>query len=77
MQTTSKTLFERPIVYFFMVFKNPLQVKHAIERLQAPNVYFYLHIDSKSKEDFSFAKSLDNVYLADRRYDIPWGGVKW
>ncbi len=62
------------IVYLFLVYKNPQLLKHTIERLSAPNVEFYVHIDAGSKADFSCLKSIDNLYLSEKQRYTTWGG---
>lgn len=62
------------IVYLFLVYKNPQLLCHTMQRLSAPNVEFFVHIDASSKADFSDLKNISNIYIADKRYDTNWGG---
>lgn len=34
------------IVYLFLVYKNPQLLRHTMQRLSAPNVEFFVHIDA-------------------------------
>ena len=40
------------IVYLFLTYKNPELLLHTIQRLKAPHVEFYVHVDASSGEDF-------------------------
>lgn len=39
------------IVYLFLTYKNPELLLHTIQRLKAPHVEFYVHVDASSGED--------------------------
>lgn len=41
------------IVYLFLTYKKPELLLHTIQRLKAPHVEFYVHVDASSGEDFS------------------------
>lgn len=62
------------IVYLFCVYKNPDVLYHTIQRLDAPNVKFYVHVDKASNTDFSVLRNIPNVYIAENRQVTLWGG---
>ena len=51
------------IVYLFLTYKNPELLLHTIQRLKAPHVEFYVHVDASSGEDFSCLQGIDGVYV--------------
>lgn len=63
------------ITYLLFVHDNPSHVYRLIKRLETPNTDFFLHIDSKTKDDFSSIVSLSNVHVASKRFSIDWGGI--
>lgn len=63
------------ITYLIFTHTNPTFLKHLIERLQAPDTDFFIHIDKKSKESFSQLHSTPNIHFAKKRFDIKWGGI--
>ena len=62
------------ITYLFMVYKNSNFVRHIFERLKGDNVRFFVHVDIKSKEDFSCLKAIPNVRFSSVRFSSAWGG---
>ena len=50
------------IVYLFLTYKNPELLLHTIQRLKAPHVEFYVHVDASSGEDFSCLQGIEGVY---------------
>lgn len=62
------------VVFLFMVYKNADFVYHTCQRLSAPNVYFHIHVDSKSEEDFDRLKELKNVSFSSKRFSAEWAG---
>lgn len=51
------------IVYLFLTYKNPELLLHTIQRLKAPHVEFYVHVDASSGEDFSCLQGIEGVYV--------------
>lgn len=47
------------IVYLFLTYKNLELLLHTIQRLKAPHVEFYVHVDASSGEDFSCLQGID------------------
>lgn len=62
------------IVYLFLTYKNPELLLHTIQRLKAPHVEFYVHVDASSGEDFSCLQGIDGVYVFVNQYNTKWGG---
>jgi hypothetical protein len=67
------------INYIVLAHKNPLQIKRLIKRLNAPNTYFYIHID-KSVDILPFqdvVSDFPNVFFAphENREFGTWGDV--
>lgn len=62
------------IVYLFLTYKNPELLLHTIQRLKAPHVEFYVHVDASSGEDFSCLQGIAGVYVPVNQYNTKWGG---
>ena len=65
------------IVYLFLTYKNPELLLHTIQRLKAPHVEFYVHVDASSGEDFSCLQGIDGVYVFVNQYNIKWGDIEY
>ena len=61
------------IVYLFLTYKNPELLLHTIQRLKAPHVEFYVHVDASSGEDFSCLQGIDGVYVLVNQHNTKWG----
>lgn len=63
------------ISYVIITHSNPIQLRRLIDRLQAPGVVFFVHVDKKAKiEPFlSETASCDNVVFVENRLDVRWG----
>lgn len=46
-----------------------------IVSLSVPNVYFFIHIDKKCYEDFSFLKKYKNIIYYSKSYNVNWGDI--
>ena len=57
------------IVYLFLTYKNPELLLHTIQRLKAPHVEFYVHVDASSGEDFSCLQGIEGVYVPVNQYN--------
>ena len=64
------------IVYLFLTYKNPELLLHTIQRLKAPHVEFYVHVDASSGEDFSCLQGIEGVYVPVNQYNTKWGGYE-
>lgn len=64
------------IVYLFLVYKKPELLLHTIQRLKAPHVEFYVHVDASSREDFSCLQGIESLYMSVNQYNTKWGGMK-
>lgn len=66
------------INYIILAHRNPNQVKRLIQKLKAPEVFFYVHVDKNVLLD-SFSKELIDLpnvsYVKDRR-EVIWGDVE-
>lgn len=67
------------INYIVLAHKNPLQIKRLIKRLNAPNAYFYIHID-KSADIVPFQdviSDFSNVFFTpnENREFGTWGDI--
>ena len=65
------------IVYLFLTYKNPELLLHTIQRLKAPHVEFYVHVDASSGEDFSCLQGIDGVYVFVNQYNTKWGDIEY
>ena len=65
------------IVYLFLTYKNPELLLHTIQRLKAPHVEFYVHVDASSGEDFSCLQGIDGVYVFVNQYNTQWGDIEY
>ncbi|HBJ76820.1 MAG TPA: hypothetical protein DDY68_03080 [Porphyromonadaceae bacterium] len=63
------------VCYLIMCHNNPKQVKRIIEALQAEDAHFVVHIDKKSKYDFSGIVNLQNTYVLPNRISVVWGAI--
>ena len=65
------------IVYLFLTYKNPELLLHTIQRLKAPHVEFYVHVDASSGEDFSCLQGIDGVYVFVIQHNTKWGYIEY
>lgn len=61
------------IAYLFLVYKNADFVYHTCKMLEGKDTYFYIHVDSGSKESFKELENNPHVKLAKERYKCEWG----
>jgi hypothetical protein len=67
----------KPIAYLVLAHTDPRQCDRLINRLLSDHdAHVFLHIDKKSKCDFSFVGTLDRarVHLVWERYEVSWSG---
>lgn len=57
-----------------LAHNNPAHVARLIKSLVSPNHYFFIHVDKKSKEDFSSLQEIPNCTLLKKRVSCNWGG---
>lgn len=62
------------ITYLFLVYKNADFVYHTCKMLEGNDIYFHVHIDKKSKENFKNLSSVKNLTFSKNRYDAKWAG---
>lgn len=62
------------VIYLIFVHDKPAHLKRLLERLNAPWVDFFIHVDKKSSEDFIFLNQYSNVHVVSH-YSIEWGGI--
>jgi len=61
--------------YLLLVHNNPGQLRRLIQRLMAPNVDFYVHVDRKADlSPFLKELSLPQVSFIGKREKVNWGG---
>lgn len=65
------------IVYLFLTYKKPELLLHTIQRLKAPHVEFYVHVDASSGEDFSCLQGIDGVYVFVNQHNTKWGDIEY
>lgn len=63
------------ITYLIFAHNNAEFLLNLIEQLSYPHCNFYIHIDRKSKENFSIIQNLPKVHFATKRTEIDWGGI--
>jgi hypothetical protein len=61
------------IIYIILVHKYPEQFKRLTNRLKAPNVYFYVHLDSKANIDQFNNEPIPNLFFIKDRVNCIWG----
>jgi len=61
------------IAYLILAHKNPFQLLLLINSLRDGKSHFFIHIDKKSSDDFTFINGND-ITFCENRYDIKWGG---
>lgn len=60
--------------YIIIVHKSPTQLKRLIDKLDAPNQFFYIHVDLKADLDsFKNVISKNNVFFIQDRVNCIWG----
>ena len=64
----------RKHAFLILAHSNPQFVARLVNSLVAPNHYFFIHIDKKSKEDFSCLKQIPNCTFLKKRVSCNWGG---
>lgn len=60
--------------FLILVHNNPTYVARLVKSLVSPNHYFFIHVDKKSKEDFSNLETFPNCALVKKRVSCNWGG---
>ena len=61
--------------YFILAHDRVDLVNKLIDSLNAPNVYFFIHIDKKSKDKFSNLRKGENITCLSKSYNINWGDI--
>jgi len=62
------------INYLILAHHFPAQLKKLVERLNADDVYFYIHVDSKSDlKEFNTIINCSNVVFLEKRENAIWG----
>jgi hypothetical protein len=67
----------KPVAYLVLAHADPEQCTRLISSLLAdPNCHIFVHLDLKTKSEFSNAAKLDlaRVHFVKERYEISWGG---
>jgi hypothetical protein len=67
----------KPVAYLVLAHADPEQCTRLISRLLAdPSCYVFVHLDLKTRSDFSGAASLDpvRVHFIKERYEVSWAG---
>lgn len=64
----------RTHAFLILAHNNPAHIARLITSLIAPTHFFFVHIDKKSKDDFSCLESLPNCKLLKKRVSCNWGG---
>lgn len=62
------------IIYLFVIYQNADFVYHTCQRLVADNVFFYVHVDIKSKENFEKLRKIPHLSFSAKRYSAEWAG---
>lgn len=63
------------IVYLIIAHKNIEQVYRQIDVLSAPDSFFYIHIDRKTKLKIEpYYTKKENVTFINKKYKVYWGG---
>ena len=61
-------------IFLFLVYKNPEMVRHTCTLLSGDEVYFYIHVDLKSKDNWEDLRNIKNLSFLKKRYNSTWGG---
>jgi hypothetical protein len=67
----------KPVAYLVLAHTDPQQCIRLITRLLCdPETHIFLHVDKKSRSDFSAAGKLDStrVHLVRERHEVSWSG---
>jgi hypothetical protein len=67
----------KPVAYLVLAHADPEQCTRLISRLLAdPSCHVFVHLDLKTKSDFSNAAKLDlvRVHFVKERYEVSWAG---
>lgn len=64
------------IIFLFLVYKNLEFVRHTCSKLSGNDVFFYIHADLKSKENWETLCEINNLSLLKDRFDSKWGGAE-
>lgn len=74
-KTVFYTIHKMQISYAIVAHNNPEQLGRLIDKLQSPDVSFFVHIDSKADIDsFKHQTSTHkNIFFIEKRWDVKWG----
>ncbi len=62
------------LAYLILVHNQPEQLKRLVERLSAPGVHFYVHVDRKADiKNFVKVLELKQVFYVRKRERVHWG----
>ena len=64
----------RTHAFLILAHCNPEFLARLINSLVSPNHYFFVHIDKKSKDDFTCLTKIPNCVLIKKRVSCNWGG---
>lgn len=62
------------VCYLILCHNNPAHVKKMVDFLSADDAFFAIHVDKKSKEDFSCIGESEHVRFVENRVPTTWGG---
>lgn len=61
--------------FIILSHKNPQQLRRLLDRLQHPEIDFYIHLDAKSDiNEWQIAMNLPQVFFIEKRVDVTWAG---
>ncbi len=61
------------VAYLILAHNNPRHFRRLLSSLASPTSAFFVHIDKKSKVDFTHDLSADTVYFSGNRIEVHWG----
>lgn len=60
--------------FLILAHNNPTHLVRFLRALESSNHYFFVHIDKKSKDDFSELKNISNCFFIKKKVSCNWGG---
>ncbi len=60
--------------FLILAHNNPNQLARFLRTLETSSHYFFVHIDKKSRDDFSELNNISNCKLIKKRVSCNWGG---
>jgi hypothetical protein len=63
------------IAYCIQCHKNPIQINALLDTLDCDDVFFFIHIDAKSKKIKDDIMHKENIFILDNSINVKWGQI--